>query len=179
MIDSSLNTLATYTATGYSNTGHLNPEPIGSKSKSSHLEAANYIFFKPLASTKNFLNASDELLEPDTSAPEDDCIMLAALKQRIIRSAGAELGDKFVAMVPDVVEEEDTEAISLDLNNRQIEGLRYQGEVYRLLESFAPHHRLQAFCLGQLLQEQMTSYVLTGSAERFAVWVNVRAIPQR
>lgn len=105
--------------------------------------------------------------------------LLLDLKHKIMRVAGARLDNAFVAMSADVIDEEDAEAISLTVAGRALEGLRYQGEVYRFTDSFAPCHRLQAFCLGQTLGEQETAYVITQSSERFAVWVNLRAYPYR
>ncbi|MGC1306108.1 MAG: hypothetical protein WA885_02675 [Phormidesmis sp.] len=104
---------------------------------------------------------------------------LAELKRRIIRLAGAQLDSAFISMAPNVIDEADIERITLSVEARHLEGLRHQGEVYRLLEAFAPCHRLQAFCLGQTLSEQMSPYLITRSDERFAVWINIRALPQR
>lgn len=96
-----------------------------------------------------------------------------------IRLTGAQLDDAFIAMACDVVDEEEATAIFLTVESRQLQGLRYQGEVYRLIESFAANHRLQAFCLGQTLSEQLISYLITQSGDRFAVWVNISALPHR
>ncbi|MEL6157873.1 MAG: hypothetical protein AAFR18_01490 [Cyanobacteria bacterium J06627_32] len=108
-----------------------------------------------------------------------DSELLYELRRRIIRLAGAQLGDAFVSMAPDVMDEEALEHAFLSVEGRRLEGLRYEGEVYRLVEAFQPCHRLQAYCLAQTLNEQTTSYVMTRSAERFAVWVNVSALPKR
>jgi len=105
--------------------------------------------------------------------------LLLDLKRKIVRTAGAHLDSVFVSMSLDVVDEADAEPVLLAVENRQFEGLRYQGEVYRLIDSFLPRHRLQAFCLGQTLSEQKTAFMITQSSERFAVWVNVRAFPHR
>ncbi|MEL6471637.1 MAG: hypothetical protein AAFQ74_18085 [Cyanobacteria bacterium J06623_4] len=105
--------------------------------------------------------------------------LLHELRRRIIRLAGAQLGNTFVSMAPDVIDEDVLEHAFLSVAGRQLEGLRYGGEVYRLVEAFQPCHRLQAYCLAQTLNEQTTSYVMTRSAERFAVWVNVSALPKR
>ncbi len=105
--------------------------------------------------------------------------LLLDLKRKIIRTAGARLDNAFVDMSPDVVDEADAEAVSLTVEGRKLEGLRYQGEVYRFTDSFLPCHRLQAFCLGQTLREQKTTFMITQSLERFAVWVNIRAFPHR
>ncbi|MEL6853794.1 MAG: hypothetical protein AAFO83_01645 [Cyanobacteria bacterium J06607_13] len=105
--------------------------------------------------------------------------LLYELRRRIIRLAGAQLGDAFVSMAPNVIDEESLEHAFLSVEGRRLEGLRYEGEVYRLVEAFQPCHRLQAYCLAQTLNEQTTSYVMTRSAERFAVWVNVSALPKR
>ena len=105
--------------------------------------------------------------------------LLLDLRRKIMRVAGARLDNAFVAMSPDVIDEEDAEAVSLAVAERTLQGLRYQGEIYRLTDSFEPCHRLQAFCMGQTLSEQKTAFIITQSAERFAVWVNVRAFPAR
>lgn len=105
--------------------------------------------------------------------------LLLDLKRKIMRVAGARLDNAFVAMSPDVLDEEDIEAIFLTVAERTLQGLRYQGEIYRLTDSFEPCHRLQAFCMGQTLSEQGTAFIITQSTERFAVWVNVRAFPAR
>ena len=115
----------------------------------------------------------------DTLAALQNRSLLLDLKHRIMRTAGARLDSAFVTMSPEVIDEEDAEAISLDVENRKLQGLRYQGEVYRLTDAFLPRHRLQAFCLGQTLAEQKTTFIITQSSERFAVWVNVRAFPTR
>ncbi len=115
-----------------------------------------------------------------TSRPAADVVLESTIGSlEAVRLAGAQLDNAFVSMAADVVEEEDTAPISLLVESRQLAGLLYQGEVYRLIESVAANHRLQAFCLGQTLSEQMTSYLITRSAERFAVWVNIRALPQQ
>jgi hypothetical protein len=115
------------------------------------------------------------------SAPYDalfqDSAFLAHLKHRIVALAGAQLDNSFLAMAPDVIEEEETEAISLTVDVRSLQGVRYQGEVYRLVDKFLPCHRLQAFCLGHTLNEQRIAHIMTRSPDRFAVWVNVRAMP--
>lgn len=105
--------------------------------------------------------------------------LLLELKRKIVRTAGARLDSAFISMSPDVLDEADAEIVLLAVENRQLEGLRYQDEVYRLIDSFLPRHRLQAFCLGQTLSEQKTTFIITQSSERFAVWVNVRAFPHR
>mgnify|MGYP001792274218 CR=1 FL=1 len=103
--------------------------------------------------------------------------LIAELKRRIIRLAGAQLGDVFVDMAADVIEEEDVAATSLSVEGHQLHGIRYQGEIYRLIEDFAPCHRLRAYCLAQTLSEQSTAHIITRSHRRFAVWVNVKALP--
>lgn len=105
--------------------------------------------------------------------------LLTELKRRIVRLSGAQLDKAFVSMAPDVIDEADAEQIFLAVEGRQLQGVRYQGEVYRLMESFIPSYRLQAYCLGQTLNEQTISYLITRSNERFAVWVNAKALPQR
>ena len=105
--------------------------------------------------------------------------LLLDLKRKIMRTAGARLDDAFVNMSPDVIDEEDAEALLLMVEGRKLEGLRYQEEVYRLTDSFLPQHRLQAFCLGQTLSEQKTTFMITQSIERFAVWINVQAFPHQ
>jgi len=115
-----------------------------------------------------------------TSQPVADVVLESTIDSlEAIRLAGAQLDDAFISMAADVIEEEDTLPISLTVESHQLAGLRYQGETYRLIESVALNHRLQAFCLGQTLSEQMTSYLITRSAERFAVWVNVRTLPRQ
>ena len=110
----------------------------------------------------------------DLSAFEDRSLLLD-LKRRIVRTAGARLDSTFIAMSSEVIEEADAEAVSLKVEDRKLQGLRYQGEIYRLTDAFLPCHRLQAFCLGQTLQEQKTAFIITQSPERFAVWVSVKA----
>jgi hypothetical protein len=149
-----------------------------SPSKHSYQLASRLLCGAP-SSAEETLNHIPPSSDNDPSVLEDGLEGFSVFGQHQIRSTGAALGDKFLAMVPDIIEEDEAEALSLEIENRQWQGLRYQGEVYRLLESFIPSHRLQAFCLGQLLQEQMTSYLLTGSTERFAIWVNIKAIPRR
>ncbi len=102
----------------------------------------------------------------------------SALKPRLMALAGAQLDAAFLAMVPDVIEEEETETISLSVDSQRLQGVRYQGEVYRLVEQFEPCHRLQAFCLGHTLSEQLTAHLITRSPARFAVWVNVQALAE-
>jgi hypothetical protein len=106
-----------------------------------------------------------------------DSAFLAHLKHRIVALAGAQLDSAFLAMAPDVIEEEETEAILLAVDVRSLQGVRYQGEVYRLVDKFLPCHRLQAFCLGHTLNEQRIAHIVTRSPDHFAVWVNVRAMP--
>ncbi len=108
-----------------------------------------------------------------------DAALLSSLKQRIMRLAGAQLDTTFMSMAPDVVNIEDAETISLEVESRLLKGIRYQDDVYRLVEAFAPCHRLQAFCLGQTMQERGTAYLITRSSEDFSVWVNVLAFPSR
>ncbi len=130
-------------------------------------------------------NIHDNIREDHTSVAQvssqdslfQDSVFLAHLKHRITALAGAQLDATFLAMSPDVIEEEETEPISLKIDSRLLQGVRYQGEVYRLVEKFAPCHRLQAFCLGHTLNEQLIAHIITQSSERFAVWVNVRALP--
>jgi len=105
--------------------------------------------------------------------------LIAELKRRIRRLSGAQLGEAFVSMSPAIVDEAETEPLFLTVEGRQLQGLRYQGEVYRLMDSFVPSYRLQAYCLGQTLNERTISYVITRSPKRFAVWVNAKALPQR
>lgn len=121
-----------------------------------------------------------EMLErcgEDNSSAFHNRFLLLELKRKIVRTAGAKLDSAFVTMSPDVIDEEDAEAVTLEVEGRQLQGLRYQGDIYRLTDAFFPRHRLQAFCLGQTLSEQKTAFIITQSPERFAVWVNVRAFP--
>lgn len=106
-----------------------------------------------------------------------DSMLLDELRRRIVRLAGARLDRAFVAMAPEVIDEEDADAIFLTVAGRQLKGLRYQSEVYRLTQSFKSTHRLQAFCLAQTLSEQAIPYIITQSKDCFAVWVNIRALP--
>ena len=111
------------------------------------------------------------------SQPVADVVLESTVDSlEAIRLAGAQLDNAIISMAADVVEEEDAVPISLMVESHQLAGLLYQGETYRLIESVALNHRLQAFCLAQALSEQMTSYLITRSAERFAVWINVRAL---
>lgn len=105
--------------------------------------------------------------------------LLAELKRRVVRLAGAQLNETFVAMAPSVLDVEDVELLSLSVEGRTLQGIRYEGNLYRLIETFEARHRLQAFCLAQTLEEQMSSYLITRSMEDFSVWVNIRALPQR
>ena len=111
---------------------------------------------------------------------DSDVVYFAASSSSVeaTRMAGARLSNTLISMATDVIEEEDTAPISLKVESLQLEGLLYQGEIYRLIESFAISHRLQAFCIGQTLSEQTISYLITRSTERFAVWVNIRALPR-
>ncbi|MEO0518871.1 MAG: hypothetical protein AAF171_16395 [Cyanobacteria bacterium P01_A01_bin.116] len=132
----------------------------------------------------------------DTSQLLEDDTLLPALKRRIVRLAGAQLDDAFITMAPDVIAEDEVEPLSLSVAEHRIAGVRYQQEVYRFVEAFAPYHRLQAFCLGQTISTQALThpthtpvenaqippclsppYLITQSPERFAVWVNIRALP--
>lgn len=114
----------------------------------------------------------------NSSAFENRALLLS-LKQKIVRTAGARLDSTFVTMSPEVIDEEDAEAVSIEVENRKLQGLRYEGVIYRLTDTFLPCHRLQAFCLGQTLCEQKTAFIITQSPERFAVWVDVKAFPNR
>lgn len=128
----------------------------------------------------------------DQSLVSQDTYLLSELRRRVVRLAGAQLDDAFLAMAPDIVAEDDIESISLSVESQSLKGIRYQNEVYRLVEAFEPCHRLQAFCLGQTLAEKALgetvideaslvmargAYLITRSTERFAVWVNVRVLP--
>ncbi|MEM9088274.1 MAG: hypothetical protein AAGC93_05965 [Cyanobacteria bacterium P01_F01_bin.53] len=106
-----------------------------------------------------------------------DTDLLCALKRRIVRLAGAQLDDAFISMAPDVIDEDELEAVALAMESCHTKGGRYQQRVYRLLKSFELCHRLQAFCLGHTLHEQKIPYLITRSAERFAVWGHIRALP--
>lgn len=120
-----------------------------------------------------------------------DSHLLSELRRRVVRLAGAQLDDAFITMAPDIVAEDDIEPISLSVESQHLKGVRYQNEVYRLVESFDPCYRLHALCLGQTLAEKalsetiadeaistmaISSYLITRSTERFAVWVNVRML---
>lgn len=127
----------------------------------------------------------------DRSLVFQDNYLLSELRRRVVRLAGAQLDDAFLTMAPDIVSEDDIESISLSVESQYLKGIRYQNEVYRLVEAFEPCHRLQAFCLGQALAEKALGetisdeaslamargiYLITRSTERFAVWVNVRVL---
>lgn len=104
--------------------------------------------------------------------------LIAELRRRVMRLAGAQLDDAFVSMTPDIIDEADVEFASLLVEGRELQGLRYEGEVYRKMEEFQPCHRLQSYCLAQTLSERQISYVITRSEQRFAVWVNVGTLPR-
>lgn len=104
--------------------------------------------------------------------------LIAALRRRVMRLAGAQLDDAFVSMTPDIIDEADVVPTSLFVEGHQIQGVRYQGEVYRKIEEFQLCHRLQSYCLAQTLRERQISYVITRSDQRFVVWVNVCALPK-
>ncbi|MEM6868405.1 MAG: hypothetical protein AAF528_08495 [Cyanobacteria bacterium P01_C01_bin.121] len=104
--------------------------------------------------------------------------LISALRRRVMRLAGAQLDSAFVSMTPDIVDEADVVPICLSVEERQLQGVRYQGEVYRKIEEFQPCHRLQSYCLAQTLRERQIPYVITRSDQRFAVWVNVCALPK-
>lgn len=104
--------------------------------------------------------------------------LIAELRRRVMRLAGARLDDAFVAMTPDIIDEADVESTFLSVEGRQLRGVRYQGEVYRKIEEFQPCHRLQSYCLAQTLRERQIPYVITRSERCFAVWVNVCALPK-
>jgi len=129
----------------------------------------------------------------DRSLLLQDSCLLSELRRRVVRLAGAQLDDAFITMAPDIVSEDEIELISLSVESRRLKGMCYQREVYRLVESFEPCHRLQALCLGQTLAEKAlgktivddtalpvatSPYLITRSTERFAVWVNVRILPE-
>jgi len=103
--------------------------------------------------------------------------LMAELRRRVMRVAGAQLDDTFVSMTPEIVDEADIVPTTLFVEGRQLYGVRYRGEVYRKIEEFQPCHRLQSYCLAQTLRERQIQYVITRSEQRFAVWVNVRALP--
>ena len=108
-----------------------------------------------------------------------DDLLLSELKRRVVRLAGAQLSDTFVAMSPKVIDLEDVEATPMALEGKTLQRACYQGSTYRLIETFEHRHRLQAFCLAQTLDEQMSSYLITRSEEEFAVWVDIQALPRR
>ena len=105
--------------------------------------------------------------------------LLDELKRRVVRLAGAQLNNTFDLMAPEVVDFEDAECISMFVDGRELQGLRYEKQNYRLVETYESRHRLQAFCLAQTLSEQKTAYIITRSDECFAVWVDVQAFPHR
>ncbi|NJM96381.1 MAG: hypothetical protein HC800_03470 [Phormidesmis sp. RL_2_1] len=92
---------------------------------------------------------------PDKHGPDNDdlcqqnSMLLAELRRRIVRLAGAQLDHVFTEIAPLVIGEDEAEAIVLSVESRQLQGLRFQNEVYRLDEAFAPCHRLQAFAWGK------------------------------
>jgi len=104
--------------------------------------------------------------------------LIAELRRRVMRLAGAQLDDAFVSMTSDIIDEADVVPTSLSVEGQQLQGVRYKGEVYRKIEEFQPCHRLQSYCLAQTLRERHISYVITRSEQRFAVWVNVCALPR-
>ncbi|MEL7331946.1 MAG: hypothetical protein AAFN12_06835 [Cyanobacteria bacterium J06560_2] len=75
-------------------------------------------------------------------------------------------------MAPDVIDEASVESVFLSVEGRKLQGVRYQGLVYRKVDAFKPDHRLQAYCLAQTLTEQSVSYLMTRSEQRFVVWAH-------
>ncbi len=132
----------------------------------SNQELADHLadFIKENAANLQYDNQSDELI--------------AALRRRVMRLAGARLDDAFVSMTPDIVDEADVVPTFLSTEGQELEGVCYRKEVYRKLEEFQPCHRLQSYCLAQTLSERQISYMMTRSPQRFAVWVNVCAISE-
>ena len=119
--------------------------------------------------------AGDETLNSACELPSYE--LVAELRRRVMRLAGAHLDDAFVSMTPDIVDEADIVSTFLCVEGRRLHGLRYQGEVYRKVKEFQPCHRLQSYCLAQTFKERQIPYIITRSEQRFAVWVQVCAFP--
>ena len=105
--------------------------------------------------------------------------LAAELKRRVMRLAGAKLDNAFLSMASKVVDEATVEVVSLPVEGRSLQGVRYQGDVYRQVDSFKLCHQLQAYCLAQTLSEQQVQYLITRSAHRFVVWAKIRTFPQQ
>ncbi|MEO0768890.1 MAG: hypothetical protein AAFY72_05575 [Cyanobacteria bacterium J06649_4] len=116
--------------------------------------------------------------EPQAFGDLRTCYLLSELRRRILRLMGAQLDNAFISMSPRIVDEADLEQVDLPVECCHLQGGRYRGDVYRLVETFKPCYRLQAYCLCQTLSEQADSFLMTRSAERFAVWTNVKTSPQ-
>ena len=134
-----------------------------------------------------------ETLEPETNQASSQAVSLrsypsnsldmsnlaAELKRRVMRLAGVKLDSAFLSMASHVVDETAVRAVSLTVEGRKLNGVRYQGDVYRQVNSFKLCHQLQAYCLAQTLSEQHVQYLLTRSAHQFVVWASIRTFPKQ
>ena len=143
------------------------------------------------ASSINRDNISDTLIEAHQApfartqrlSPESPSQMsqelATATRHRAMRQAGARLDNAFVSMASHVIDEAQVQVVFLPVEGYQLEGIRYRGQLYRKVKAFELCHRLQSYCLAQMLSEQQLSYVITRSDHRFAVWVGVQDLPKQ
>ncbi|MEL6492204.1 MAG: hypothetical protein AAFV85_12410 [Cyanobacteria bacterium J06634_6] len=104
--------------------------------------------------------------------------LTTAIRRKVRRQAGARLDSTFLSMAPHVIDETQVQTAFLSVEGHQLEGVRYQGQVYRKVEEFQLCHRLQSYCLAKTLSEQQLAYIMTRSDKRFAVWVSIQEIPK-
>jgi hypothetical protein len=91
------------------------------------------------------------------------------------RWVGTQLDAVFMAITPEILDESAIAKFRFHQTGRLWEGIRYNGELYGLVETFDSIYRLQAYCLAWMLTEDQIPNILTTSDTRFAVWVNIRS----
>jgi hypothetical protein len=91
------------------------------------------------------------------------------------RLLGTQLDAVFMAITPEILDESTIAKFRFHQTGQLLEGVRYNGELYGLVEAFESIYRLQAYCLAWMLSEDQIPNILTTSETRFAVWVNIRS----
>lgn len=78
-------------------------------------------------------------------------------------------------LLPTVLTEQLIAPFNFFLNGEIRQGMRHQDELYGHLYEFDARSRLQAYQIACRLMEQAVPVLMTASAQRYVIWINLRS----
>jgi hypothetical protein len=100
---------------------------------------------------------------------------LVEIKRRIFRVLGLKMNALIPSDIPTVVQEPSRAIFRFFQQGNLREGLRFESDVYGLIQQYTLIQRQQSYQVAWALTDQKVPFILTASEKRYAIWICLRS----